>query len=981
VPLAKLLPSPAHLPDHMGVTEHMNRERRDRLLETLFQIRPGELPLTGLLFAQCLCVVGAFIVARSVRDALFLAQGTRDSLPLMYVASALAVSFVGLVYSRFADRARREMLAFGFAAGSAALFVAARLLLSQAGEWVLGVFYVLVEVVGTLTVIQFWTLANELFTARDARRLFGIIGAGGTLANILLGSAVGALAKMVGAENLVFLAAMLLAGVAVFSLRLGRRVPLRLSRARASKSAGPPKAKVFAFPHLKLVAAMAALTFFATTLIDFQFKTIAASTYSKDSLAAFFGIFYAATGGLALVVQLAGTSRFLNRFGVIAALALLPSLLGAGSVTVLLFPVLWAATATKGSEFVLRYTLHDATVQLLYQPVPAYARAGAKAFIDGVGKPAAIALSGLALMGYKALGNPRLDAIAVASAVGCLGWLAVVLALRGGYVRSLQETLRRRRHDFAAARSGFDPTTAQVLLKALDSTSGRDVLHPLELLPRERMPMLARSVSGLLAHPEAAVRAGALDWLRDAGSLQDAAAAAALLKDSEPTVRRAAAQALDALLENKASSLLRRLLSDPVVEVRAAAIAGLLRHGGLEEVLTAASALQTLVVSPDPKVRLQAARALGAIEEKRLYAPVFRLMGDSAASVRLAAIQAAGRMKAPELVLPLLHRLGSEETRAPAREALVSFGPGVVPLCAKVLENPSEDPAIRRAVPQLLGRLGTAGALEILSAHLSDGDEWVRRSIYKALGHVLRRQRSLTVDRKRLLRAVELELERAYRTLACAHALGLPEVQAGAPVSSAKAEVLLASALAEKVKQCEDRAFTLLGILYPDAEVELLYAGFQGSGDPEAKRRRSNAIELLDNLLDRPLRQRLFPLLEDVPRDARLRAAAPLFALPSTADKPARLRELLVDENAWVRACALYLAGESTEASLVPAMRESLDHPSAVVREACLAALEKVCEPAELLRVAQTRLRDGSEQIRLRAETLLARLDGARMAG
>ncbi len=53
--------------------------------------------------------------------------------------------------------------------------------------WVYPVIYVYVEVMGALVLVQFWTLANELFNAREAKRLYGLIGAGGTFANIFIG--------------------------------------------------------------------------------------------------------------------------------------------------------------------------------------------------------------------------------------------------------------------------------------------------------------------------------------------------------------------------------------------------------------------------------------------------------------------------------------------------------------------------------------------------------------------------------------------------------------------------------------------------------------------------------------------------------------------------------------------------------------------------------------------------------------------------
>src|SRR5206468_2127675 len=59
--------------------------------------------------------------------------------------------------------------------------------------------YVYVEVMGALTILQFWTLANEIFHAREAKRLYGLIGSGGTLANVLVGLATSRIATRFGA--------------------------------------------------------------------------------------------------------------------------------------------------------------------------------------------------------------------------------------------------------------------------------------------------------------------------------------------------------------------------------------------------------------------------------------------------------------------------------------------------------------------------------------------------------------------------------------------------------------------------------------------------------------------------------------------------------------------------------------------------------------------------------------------------------------
>jgi HEAT repeat protein len=840
------------------------------------------------------------------------------------------------------------------------------------GDWVYAALYVFVEVVGALTIIQFWTLANDIFNARDAKRLFGTIGAGGTIANILVGGAVGALAKSVGTENLIFLSTALLVVVSVLALRFGHSVPKRV--AKKSRVRSPGVAEVFGSTHLKLVAGLSAITFLATTTLDFQFKVIAAQTFQKDALTSFFGAFYAATGFLAMLVQFFVSARVLSRFGVVVALGILPSFLGLGSVTVMLFPVLWAATLAKGSEFVFRYTINDSTTQLLYLPVPANIRAGAKGFIDGVIKPGSIAVSGLALTLYKSHVGTALAPIGAASAVCCALWGLMVLNLRGQYVRSLQDTLRKRRLDLPGAAKGItDSATGGVLARALESDVPQEVMNALELLPHTAGVNLDNQVLKLLTNPSPEVRTAALKHFARYPSLRWGNAVFRKFDDPDPKVRASAIEAFCAVGRDKSVKSVRAFLKDPDPAVRAAAIIGIVRYGGLDGVLAAGEALKALIAEPSWEMREHGARVLGAIGVKNFYQPLLELMVDKHVAVRRAAIASAGSLKATECLTALVYRLGKDDTASEAIQALASYGSAVESVLSRVLDNRLEDPTMRRNVPRVLGRLETPGAVQVLSAHLWDPDETVRKNLYRALARVLRHRRGLGVDRRAVQRAIDHELARAYHALHCLEGLKLsgPLGSSAPRDGTAAAEALLASALMEKVDQCEARVFTLLGILYPDAEVELIYAGYKDALAQDAARKRANALELLDNLLDRPLKGKLFPLIEDRPREAKLREAEEVYP-PPTGGSLERMGELLQDESAWVRACALHLAGERRDATLTKAVRDNLEHVWQVVREESVVALSKMLPLDELALAVETRQRDEAEPVRTRVEAILA---------
>ena len=122
----------------------------------------------------------------------------------------------------------------------------------------------------------------------------------------------------------------LLATTAVASFFAGRLGRQRVfARAAAGKMAVEKRtggaARVFGSPHLLTVAGLSAVTYFTTTLVDFEFKVVAAEAYPRDQLAAWFGYFYASVGVFSLVLQLFGTGKLLQRAGITGALAVLPA--------------------------------------------------------------------------------------------------------------------------------------------------------------------------------------------------------------------------------------------------------------------------------------------------------------------------------------------------------------------------------------------------------------------------------------------------------------------------------------------------------------------------------------------------------------------------------------------------------------------------------------------------------------------------------
>lgn len=175
--------------------------------------------------------------------------------------------------------------------------------------------------------------------------------------------------------------------------------------------------------------------------------------------------------------------------------------------------------------------------------------------------------------------------------------------------------------------------------------------------------------------------------------------------------------------------------------------------------------------SPDPQLRMVAARALGRIEGKEAIAPLIEHLGDEVEEVREASVEALCRLGAfcreeivPRLLSQMEHhdperrmavvlvlgRLDGHEVenvvslamkdesplvRQAAVRALDEKGSGAqVP--ALMLALTDEDGDVRRLAAEALGGIGDEQAASALGLALGDEDIWVRAAVVRALGRL-----------------------------------------------------------------------------------------------------------------------------------------------------------------------------------------------------------------------------------------------------
>ena len=254
-------------------------------------------------------------------------------------------------------------ITYGFLASNLVLF---SWLLRHESLATSATFYTWAKLYPVLTVSQFWLMTDALFEPRQARRLFGFIGAGGILGGIAGGFLAGIAAEAIGTENLLVASAVLItlcAGIATYlHPEAATDRPTKTIEAGGHEAVGSAAQIVRESAHLRALSIILTLTIIVSTVVDWQMnKAVELFVAGEDGKTAFYGRFFALLNVASLLVQVVLTSYVLKRFGIRVALLLLPLGLLTGALGVLVHPALWTAALAKGADGTLRYSLDQST--------------------------------------------------------------------------------------------------------------------------------------------------------------------------------------------------------------------------------------------------------------------------------------------------------------------------------------------------------------------------------------------------------------------------------------------------------------------------------------------------------------------------------------------------------------------------------------------------------------------------------------------
>jgi ATP/ADP translocase len=414
---------------------------------------------------------------KATRDALYLSHFNVTSLPYIFIASALFSLGMVVLFSRLLTRfgpARVLPAAFGT---SALLLFGEGALLAHYPRVTAVAFYLHMAGLGGVLISGFWSVVNERFDPRAAKRLIGRIAGGATFGGLLGGL----LAERV-AESLSIGAMLPILGVLhIFCAWriVGVDLNVTAETAATEETGGTRQAApglglsvwdtLRRAPYLRNLAVLVLLAGISNLSLDYVFKAHAVAAYGNgEALLRFFAIFYTLVALGTFFVQTALSRWFLERLGLSRTVGALPLSVAVGGTAAALISGLPSAALARGAGSITSDSLFRSGYEILYTPIPPAEKRSTKAFIDvGCDRIADLLGGGIIrgiLQAGPALSLPLVLGVAIILSVIAL-WFTQ--RLNQGYVVSLERGLLDRAVELDLS-NVQDSTTRSTILRTAE---------------------------------------------------------------------------------------------------------------------------------------------------------------------------------------------------------------------------------------------------------------------------------------------------------------------------------------------------------------------------------------------------------------------------------------------------------------------------------------------------------------------------------
>ena len=414
----------------------------ETLIKKVVNAQSGEIKALLWSFLYFFFLLSTYYMLQPLRDAMGIEGGTKN-LSWLFLATFLATLVTAPFQAALVARLPRNRfipVVYLFLVANMLVFW---LLMSAhvAPVAVARAFFVWITVFSVFTVSVFWSFMSDLYSSEQSKRLFGFIGAGGSIGSILGPVITRQLVEPIGVANLLLVASGLLVLAVVAANRLeGAAATLQAATPGfQAASAGRQKQPVgggmfdgfgllFKSPYLGGIGLWVFLLSLAGTFLYLtQADVVAAAASDSAGRTKIFATIAQWVGILSLVMQLLATGRIISKIGTGPAAALLPAVFVIGFVALAFNPVLLVVAGFQAVQRATNFGVANLARESLWTVVSRDEKFKAKNIIDGSVFRLADWLNASLFKGLSALLAQPVLAFVTAGIAG--GWFVLSLAL------------------------------------------------------------------------------------------------------------------------------------------------------------------------------------------------------------------------------------------------------------------------------------------------------------------------------------------------------------------------------------------------------------------------------------------------------------------------------------------------------------------------------------------------------------------------
>ena len=854
-----------------------------QLLQKTFGIRSGEIAVSLLLQLYVFLIITTLLIVKPTVNALFLSELTSDALPYAFLFVALVAVVTSYFYNKALKRFPLNQIITVTLLVSSVVFISLKIVLNinYYPEWLLYVYYVWVSLFALLTTSQFWLLANLVFNIRQAKRLFGFIGAGAISGGIVGGYLTTLLAPKIGSPNLIVIAAVLILGCIPILNYIWKKHVRTLGffrqKGRSEYSKDTSFRLVLKTKHLTYIAGIIGLGVLMAKLVDYQFSDLA---YRKipdsDELASFFGFWFSTFNVASLAIQLFLTRRVLNFLGVTTSLILLPLGISIAAILFFVFPELWVVILLKAIDGSFKQSISKASTELLYLPVTNELKNKTKAFIDVVVDSVATGLAGcLLIFVIKGLKLPTIY-VTVMILILLMVWIIVIFKVRKSYFNAFRSNLMNfSNNGKVVLPKKVTKTTKDTIVEVLESGEDSEILYMLKRITSISDKRLKDLVIGLLNHKSPRIQSEAISNLYYLNKGTAIEKVKELIHSENDYVVFAAMEYLIEHTSVKSEDIFNAYLNDENPHTSQVALLCLAKasrdNSAIGQRYDLHQRLENAIIDinlPSEHHRVEETigllRAIGYSHDEHYYNFISAHFKNSEERIVVAAILAAGDSAASLFLDDLLDFLLDKNYREHAMKALHEYGPQMAKTLRLMLHKGNIETNAKQFIPHIIGKFESQLAVDELFKLLRHKDIVLRLESARALNVIKEKFPQYTFSRRRIVRRLLIECKMYQDTL------GAMSFQKNVSMTYANdvmvdnldelsARKSLVDLLERRLENGLEQIFQLLGLRYKQTDIDIAYQGIIS----KKKDMQANAIEFLDTLLTPNLKSTLLPIVEN----------------------------------------------------------------------------------------------------------------------